>query len=78
MRLEGRAFETCLRHALRGNDAPRKTIVILTDNMSLALAVTNIVLEALTSFSVVCAYRLFCNIAGNRILQTHHLDRYTS
>ena len=40
MRLEGSALEICLRHALLKNDALGKTIVILTDNAPLVLAIT--------------------------------------
>ena len=50
MRLDGRASEMCLRHALWKNDALGKTIVILTHNMPLAL--TRDARQVLVSFSL--------------------------
>ena len=40
MRLEGRGFKMCLRQSLWKNDTLVKTVVILTDNMPLAPAIT--------------------------------------
>ena len=66
MRPEGRAFDMCLRLGLPRNDAPGTTIVILTDNMPLALAITSGRASSshlVQSCRVVCAYSSFCNSA---------------
>ena len=84
MRLERRPFNMCWRHAIRRNDTFGKTIVILTDNIPLALVVTKCCASShhvIQSCRVVCVcndcsvtlpYKLV-GLLQNRILQMHHL-----
>ena len=56
----------CLRRAFQMNDTLGKTIVIMTDNMPLALAITKGRASSshlIQSCRFLCGYSLFCNIA---------------